>query len=522
MATYFEKNWKPVKLQNLSSSRGSGGGNTSPNVYNYDDYLKLMQMSTERTKCLQRYDQMDTTVDISRALDIIAEDISSDNADDDEVFMIDFAEGYTPKQSLMRTIEKTVSIWEKKTKLDIWFFAWSRELVKYGSVFFLKEKGGELTKLNPYDIVSYKTDNNDTKKVTHYVRKYKVRENGNTVEKTQDVSVDDLLIWKLSEDPFGKSVLDQVYRMWRALTLLEDAVVIYRIVRAPERRVFYVDQGSVNRQKADRHLRQFAARIKQKQKQKDNNIESDYNPMSMQEDYFLGVNSDGRGSRVETLPGGENLGEIRDLNHFNKKLAFGLRVPVSWFDTENPRDYSDGRLGTQYIAELRYIGYIKRIQKFIVKELFSHFKGFADSEDVELPEEIEMSIALPQSFAIYKKNEMYNTLLNTVSAADQMEYLSKRTSLEWYLQLNKGDIEVNEHQKLMELGFSEKEIKKLPPHVIYNLVYGDARLMEKASEIIQDEEPVSASKDKSNPPSGKTLPSEEEVNQEDVEEIPEK
>ena len=220
--------------------------------------------------------------------------------------------------------------------------------------------------------------------------------------------------------------------------MLEDSVVIYRVVRAPERRVFYIDMGALSGPKAEKYLERQKTRMRQKQISKDGKIESDYNPASMQEDFFLGTTSEGRGSRIETLPGGENLGEIRDLQWFKAKIQEGMKIPVSWFNTETPRDYNDGRLGTQYIAELRYVGYIKRMQKFIGKDLFLNFKEFATVvAEIVIPEEeeIDMVIALPQSFAIYKENELYNTLLNTLAAADQIEMISNKWALEKFLHM---------------------------------------------------------------------------------------
>lgn len=483
MATYFERTWKPVAGGGVKQGGGSRGGAQSFS-HTYEWYKKLTQMSSERQECLKKYDEMDSTIEISRALDIIAEDISSDNADDDDVFSFEYPDGTKLKNSDLKTMRKTLSMWEKTTKLDFKFFDYAREMVKYGAVFFLKQKDGSLKKLNPYKIMGYELDEDDTDVIKYYY--YKIKDTNK--DEFERYAPEDLLILKVTDTPFGKSLLDPIYKPWRALSMLEDSVVIYRVVRAPERRVFYIDVGSLSGAKAEKYIERQKTRMRQKQIAKDGKIESDYNPASMQEDFFLGTTSEGRGSRIESLPGGEQLGETRDLQWFKSKIQEGMKIPVSWFNTETPRDYNDGRLGTQYIAELRYVGYIKRMQKFIVRDLFNNFKDFATKiAEIVIPEEeeVEMRIALPQSFAIYKENELYSTLLNTLATADQMDMISNKWALEKFLHMDNDEIAENEIKRLMEMGYSEKQIKKMEDHVKMNLVYGDGSL----SSEIEPEQP---------------------------------
>ena len=132
--------------------------------------------------------------------------------------------------------------------------------------------------------------------------------------------------------PFGISVLESVFKVFKQKELLEDAIIIYRVQRAPERRVFYIDVGNmpahmamgyVNRVKNEIHQR----RIPTQGGGGSNMMDATYNPLSINEDYFFPQTAEGRGSKVETLPGGTNLGEIDDLKYFTNKLFRGLRIP---------------------------------------------------------------------------------------------------------------------------------------------------------------------------------------------------
>ena len=139
--------------------------------------------------------------------------------------------------------------------------------------------------------------------------------------------------------PFGQSILENIFKVFKQKELLEDAVLIYRVQRAPERRVFKIDVGGMPSHMA----MAFVERVKNEMHQRriptlsgggQNMMDATYNPLSINEDFFFPVTEGGRGSTVDTLPGGQNLGEIDDLKYFNNKMARGLRVPSSYLPTE--------------------------------------------------------------------------------------------------------------------------------------------------------------------------------------------
>jgi len=490
--SYYSRTWKPVTNQTVASSSYSPAATSSRS--NNQWYDNLVEFGGKLDERIAKYRNMDLTTDITRALDIIAEDISSENADDNMLFELGFEDDL--KETQLKTINKTLKLWEKKTKLDYKFFEYAREMLKYGIIIFETQADGSLIKLKIDRVKGYMLSAKDDETVEFYLydRKGIYRtDNGteifnpktstqtNVASELDKLKPENLLILKTSDAPMGESILEKVYRVWKQLQLLEDAVVIYRIVRAPERRVFYVDIGKMPAHKAETYIEKVKNKMRQRQiVSADGSVETSYNPASTQEDFFLAQSGEGRGSRVETLPGGDNLGRIEDMQFFNKKLAMAMRIPPSYLDSyadnESGSQNNDGRLGTAYIAELRYAGYIKRLQKFISKEIFTNFRKYSKKLGTELPDELEFSIAPPQSFAIYKQNELDSILLNAYSSAEGMESLSKRESLKRYLQMEEDELIENESAKLLEMGFSEKVIKKMKPEVAMNLIYGDGHL----------------------------------------------
>ena len=177
-------------------------------------------------------------------------------------------------------------------------------------------------------------------------------------------------------------------------------------------------------------------------------MDSSYNPLSINEDYFFPQGENGRGSSVETLPGGSNLGEIDDLKYFNNKMCRGLRVPSSYLPTgpdDSDRPMSDGRVGTALIQEYRFNQYCERLQRLIITKLDDEFKMFMRWRGFNIDSGL-FSIAFnpPQNFASYREAELDTTRVTTYTALEQIPYMSKRFLLKRYLGLTEEEIAENE------------------------------------------------------------------------------
>ena len=261
--------------------------------------------------------------------------------------------------------------------------------------------------------------------------------------------------------PFGNSVLENVFKVFKQKELLEDAIIIYRVQRAPERRVFKIDVGNMPAHMA----MAFVERVKNEIAQRriptqtsggQNMMDATYNPLSTNEDYFFPVTAEGRGSTVDVFPGGQNLGEITDLRYFTNKMFRGLRIPSSYLPTgtdESERTFSDGKTTTALIQEWRFNQYCMRLQTLIVEKLDTEFKMFMRWRGINIDNSLfDLRFNEPQNFAKYRQAEVDATRIATFTQLEPIPYLSKRFLLERYLDLNEEEMTRNDELWAQENG----------------------------------------------------------------------
>jgi len=220
------------------------------------------------------------------------------------------------------------------------------------------------------------------------------------------------------------------------LRMIEDAVVIYRISRAPERRIFYIDVGSLPKNKAEQYLRDIMNRYRNKLVYDVNTGEmrDDKKHMSMLEDFWLPRREGGRGTEIDTLQGGENLGEMEDVEYFKKKLYRALNVPISRLESDN--GFNMGRSSEINRDELKFFKFIeKQRQKF--SELFLQtlrvhliLKGIMNEEDwLKIQDDIKFDYARDSYFTELKNNEILTERMNLLR--EMNEHIGKYYSIEW-------------------------------------------------------------------------------------------
>jgi hypothetical protein len=179
-----------------------------------------------------------------------------------------------------------------------------------------------------------------------------------------------------------------------------------------------------------------------------NMMDATYNPLSTNEDYFFPVTADGRGSKVDVLPGGANLGEITDLRFFTNKMFRGLRIPSSYLptgDEDSAQAYGDGRATTALIQEWRFNQYCKRLQNLIVEKLDQEFKMFMRWRGVNIDGDVfELRFNEPQNFAKYRQSEIDAVRIGSFTALEPVPYLSKRFLMKRYLDLSEEEMQENE------------------------------------------------------------------------------
>jgi len=167
--------------------------------------------------------------------------------------------------------------------------------------------------------------------------------------------------------PYGTSMLDKIRRIWKQLLLAEDAMLIYRTTRAPERRVFKVFVGNMDDKDIEPYVQRVANKFKRDQvvDSRNGQVDMRYNQMAVDQDYFIPVRDPAQTNPIETLPGAQNLGEIADIEYIQKKMLAALRIPKAFLGFEEV--VGDGK--TLALMDIRFARTINRIQKSLIHEL---------------------------------------------------------------------------------------------------------------------------------------------------------
>ena len=255
-------------------------------------------------------------------------------------------------------------------------------------------------------------------------------------------------------------VLSHLHKAIKAvnqLRMIEDSLVIYRLSRAPERRIFYIDVGNLPKNKAEQYLREVMGRYRNKLVYDANTgeIKDDKKFMSMLEDFWLPRREGGRGTEITTLPGGQNLGELEDVKYFQKKLYKSLNVPNSRLETETT--FNIGRAAEITRDEVKFQKFVARLRKRF-SELFVDLlktqlvlKGIISIEEwEEMKEHIQFDYIADNYFTELKEIEIRNERINEVNAMDP--YVGKYFSLDYIRRqvLKQTDVEIKEIDKQIE------------------------------------------------------------------------
>ena len=491
-------------------SKQNGADYNTPsagNEFAYRNYAsRLPEVYSGHPNRIERYNQyenMDCDSEVNACLDIISEFSTQINTDNKTPFDITFTD--KPTDHEVEIIKKQLQQWTKLNKFDQRMFKLFRNVIKYGDQVFVRDpETFELYWVDMVKVARVIVNESEGKRPEQYIIRdinpnfqnmsiaqkttsdyYVSRATGSAGQNNytapnggqgggagggtgnsrfqqamNESCLDSRHVVHLSLNegldffwPFGQSILENIFKVYKQKELLEDAVLIYRVSRAPERRVFKIDVGNM-----PSHLAmQFVERVKNEMHQRRiptntgggaNMMDASYNPLSTNEDYFFPVTADGRGSTVDTLQGGTNLGEIDDLKYFNNKMARGLRVPSSYLPTgpdDSDRAFTDGKVGTALIQEYRFNQYCKRLQNLIMQKLDDEFKMFLHWRGFNIDSGLfTISFCEPQNFATYRQAEMDNSRISAFTQLEQLPYMSKRFMMKRFLGLTEEEILENE------------------------------------------------------------------------------
>ena len=391
------RNWKEYKENHQYSNHKVVGINRNKEVTDVYD----LTVDHFENFCLEN-----GLIISNSALDIYADE-STTIHEDNHIVQIS-----APTPRVKKILEE---LYYEILNVEFWLWAWVRNFCKYGDFFekiVVQEEVG-VVEVQPIPINGIE-------------RLEERQEDGSIkVDFRVEVENDSYSPWQIAhfrligDDtflPYGKSCIEAARRPWRQLEMLEDAMLVYRVTRAAERRVFYVEVGNVEANTVESYINRMRDQFKRVPvvDRSQGSFELRYNPASADEDFFIPVR-DGEGSRIDTLPGAQNLGDIEDVEYVQKKLFAALKIPKSFLTYEE--DVSAKATLSQ--EDIRFARTIQRIQKIFLAELAKiglvHLimLGYDSAEALGF----ELSLNNPSTIAEIQKLELLDQKLEVAQKA---------------------------------------------------------------------------------------------------------
>ena len=411
--------------------------------YNYSLYQK-----TQRLGLFRDYEAMDVDPIIASALDIYADE-STMKSEYGDVLNI------TSDNNDLKDILHNLFYDILNIEFNLW--PWVRNMVKYGD-FFLKleinEKYGitNVIPMSAYDITRVEGDDPENPEYVKFILESTDQRHQNNAAKEEFENYEVAHFRMLSDSnylPYGKSMIEQARQIWKQVTLMEDAMLIHRIMRSPEKRIFKIDIGNIPPAEVDNYMQRIINKMKKAPviDEATGEYNLKYNMQNLTEDFYLPVRGGDSGTQLENLPGLE-FNAIDDIEYLKNKLLAALRVPKAYLGYEE----EVGSKATLAAEDVRFARTIERIQRIVVSELTKiaivhlYAQGYQDKDLVNF----ELGLTNPSTIYEQEKLELWNTKLGLAETA-------KRDNLVSSLWIYKN-----------VFGFTDAEISKMNDEMIFD------------------------------------------------------
>ena len=344
-----------------SKFTSASGRDFKKTAYNpYDNLQASYMASQQRTERYVDFDQMEYTPEIASALDIYADEMSTYSA-------------LTPMLSVVCENEEIKaildSLYSNVLNVEHNLFAWCRTMCKYGDYFLYLDVDDKLGVTSVIGLPTREVERleGEDKTNPNYVQ-FQWNSAGLTFENWQVGHF--RILGQDKYNPYGTSVLEPARRIWRQLTLLEDAMMAYRIVRSPERRAFYIDVGNIPPQDVEQYMQKVMSTMKRNQVVDPNTgrVDLRYNPLSIEEDYFIPVRGQ-TSTKIESVAGGKYTGDIEDVKYLRDKLFSALKIPSAYITSDSEKGGAGEDKTTLAQKDIRFARTIQRLQRSIISEL---------------------------------------------------------------------------------------------------------------------------------------------------------
>ena len=387
--------------------------------YETNQGAQSMAYHQVRRELFRDYDAMDNDPIIASALDIYADESTTKN---------EYGDTLTIKSTNENVSAILHNLFYDVINIEFNLWPWVRNLVKYGDFFLALEiaEGKGIVNVLPYSVYNTERLEGTDPMNQNYV-KFKVELDRFGKKEYENY---EMAHFRLLSDtnflPYGKSMIEGARRIWKQLSLMEDAMLIHRIMRAPEKRVFKIDIGNINPQEVDNYMQKIINKMKKTpfvdKNSGDYNLK--YNIQNLTEDFFLPVRGGDSGTSIENLAG-LDYAAVEDIDYLKAKLFAALKVPKSFLGYEED---VNGK-ATLAAQDVRFARTIERIQRTIVSELYKIAIVHLAAQGIEDSEMTNFQLTLTNASTIYEQ-EKVNLWSEKVRLATDMKSMNM-LSTDW-------------------------------------------------------------------------------------------
>jgi hypothetical protein len=411
----------------------------------YGDQMSAQSMAYHqvRRELFRDYDAMDNDPIISSALDIYADESTLKN---------EFGEVLQIKTNNERVKELLENLFYDILNIEFNLWPWTRNMVKYGDFFLSTEikPGAGIINVQPLPIYETERLENTDPTNPNYI-KFKVNHDPNGKGEYENYEV---VHFRLLSDtnflPYGKAMIENGRRIWKQVSLMEDAMLIHRIMRAPDKRVFKIDIGNIPPQEVDNYMQKIINKMKKTpfvdKKTGDYNLK--YNMQNLTEDFFLPVRGGDSGTSIDSL-GGLEYSSIEDIDYLKNKLFAALKIPKAYLG------YDENVNGKATLAaeDVRFARTIERIQRTLVSELTKIAVIHLASQGIEDRDLVDFELALVNPSTIYEQEKvnLWSEKVRLVSDMQALKMISKDWAYKNIFNMSKDEIDNQKTQVINDL-----------------------------------------------------------------------
>jgi len=441
-----KQNPRQLKRRQLNKFKFTSPGGLNFKKTSYDPFENLRSTAYQNANRAERYmdfNQMEYTPEIASALDIYADEMTVSSALQ-KILQIN-----CPNEEIKEVLHQ---LFYNILNIEFNIFGWCRSMCKNGDYFLYMDIDEDMGIKSVIGLPSGEIERLEGEDKTNpdYVQ-FQWNSGGLTFENWQIAHF--RILGNDKYAPYGTSVLESSRRIWRQLTLLEDAMMAYRVVRSPERRVFYIDVGGIPEGEIEQHMQRIVTQMKRNQviNATTGRVDLRYNPMSIDEDYFIPVRGGASNTRIESLPGGTYTGDIDDVKYLRDKLFSALKVPPSYLTQS---DEGGDEKTTLAQKDVRFARTIQRLQRSIISELEKiavahlYILGYKGKDLLSF----KLHLNSPSKIAELQELEHWRTKFEIAAGATE-GYFSKRWVGKNLLNLSDEEIVRNQREMFYDKKF---------------------------------------------------------------------